>query len=156
MRWSALRVSGGNQVDGLPPARHTEPRWIGVTLAPRFVIMIDIFMFLVTFYIMSYWFVTFRCFTLYWSLIFCEYQLPSSTKPLLKTGVFAHRKSRKNDEIFEFSWKSGDKNSWILKFIFEELLMKEISRINYKLSDLLYEFPAETRLTVYRRLDIRK
>ena len=33
--------------------------------------------------------------------------------------------------------------------------MKEISRINYKWSDLLYEFPAETRLTVYRRLDIR-
>ena len=40
------------------------------------------------------------------------------------------------------------------KFMFEELLMKEISRINYKRSDLLYEFPAETRLTVYRRLDI--
>ena len=24
VRWSALRVPGGNQVDGLPPARHTE------------------------------------------------------------------------------------------------------------------------------------
>ena len=24
IRWSALRVPGGNQVDGLPPARHTE------------------------------------------------------------------------------------------------------------------------------------
>ena len=34
--------------------------------------------------------------------------------------------------------------------------MNEISRINYKRSDLLYEFSAETRLTVYRRLDIGK
>ena len=33
--------------------------------------------------------------------------------------------------------------------------MKRISRVNYKSSDLLYEFPAETRLTVYRRLDIK-
>ena len=32
--------------------------------------------------------------------------------------------------------------------------MQEISRVNYKRGDLLYEFPAETRLTVYRRLDI--
>ena len=32
--------------------------------------------------------------------------------------------------------------------------MKEISRDNYEWGDLLYEFPAETRLTVYRRLDI--
>ena len=32
--------------------------------------------------------------------------------------------------------------------------MEEISRINYKRSDLLYEFPTETRLTVYRRLDV--
>ena len=38
--------------------------------------------------------------------------------------------------------------------MFEELPMKEILRIIYKKSDLLYEFPAETRLTVYRRLDI--
>ena len=32
--------------------------------------------------------------------------------------------------------------------------MEEISRVVYKRGDLLYEFPAETRLTVYRRLDI--
>ena len=32
--------------------------------------------------------------------------------------------------------------------------MKEISRVDYKWGDLLYEFPAETRLTVYRRLAI--
>ena len=32
--------------------------------------------------------------------------------------------------------------------------MKEIWRVNYEWGDLLYEVPAETRLTVYRRLDI--
>ena len=47
-----------------------------------------------------------------------------------------------------------NKNFCIFNFIFEELPMKEISRVNYELGDLLYEFPAETRLTVYRRLDI--
>ena len=26
---------GGNQVDGLPPASSTEPRWIGLALDPR-------------------------------------------------------------------------------------------------------------------------
>ena len=34
--------------------------------------------------------------------------------------------------------------------------MKEISRFVYKRGDLLHEFPAETRLTVYRRLDMVK
>ena len=48
-------------------------------------------------------------------------------------------------------WK---KTSWIWKIIFEVIAMKEILRRNYKWGDLLYEFPAETRLTVYRRLDI--
>ena len=46
--------------------------------------------------------------------------------------------------------KIRNKNSWIWKLIFEELPMKKILRINYKWDDLLYEFPAETRLTVYR------
>jgi hypothetical protein len=86
MRWSALRVPGGNQVDGLPPARHTEPRWIGQTMDPRrSVILVDIFMFLVIFHIRSYWFVTFRSFISYWSLILCEYQLWWSMKPLFST-----------------------------------------------------------------------
>ena len=44
--------------------------------------------------------------------------------------------------------------SRVSKFLFEQLPMKEISKVNYKWGDLLYEFPAETRLTVYRRLDI--
>ena len=55
---------------------------------------------------------------------------------------------------FRIFMKISNKNSWISKFIFEELPMEEISRIIYKWGDLLYEFPAETRLTVYRRLDI--
>ena len=52
--------------------------------------------------------------------------------------------------------KNSNANSWIAKFMFEELPMKEISRVNYKRGDLLYESPAETRLTVYRRLDITR
>ena len=32
--------------------------------------------------------------------------------------------------------------------------MKENPRINYELSDLPYEFPAEAKLTVYRRLRV--
>ena len=60
---SALRVPGGNQVDGLLPARHTEPRSIRLTMDPRrSVILVNIFMFLIIFYIMSYWFVAFRYF----------------------------------------------------------------------------------------------
>ena len=45
-------------------------------------------------------------------------------------------------------------NSWIWKLIFEELTMEEILRIDCEWGDLLYEFPAETRLTVYRRFDM--
>ena len=113
MRWSALRVPGGNQVDGLPPARHTEtiaklarPRWIGVTLAPRrFVIMVDIFMFLVIFHIRSYWFGAMKPFISYWRLISCEYQLLCSTKPWLTTTVCVCQKCWKNNQIFEFQRK---------------------------------------------------
>ena len=50
--------------------------------------------------------------------------------------------------------KISIKNFWIWKFIFEKLRMEEILRKNHKLGDLLHEFPVETRLTVYRRLDI--
>ena len=57
----------------------------------------------------------------------------------------------KNNEIF---MKNRNKKSWIWNFIFEELPMKEIPRVVYKRGDLLYEFPAETRLPVYRQLDI--
>ena len=50
--------------------------------------------------------------------------------------------------------KNKKENSLIWKFIFEELLVKEIFRVDCTWGDLLYEFPAQTRLTVYRRLDI--
>ena len=81
-----------------------------MTLDPRrSIILVDIFMFFLIFYIRSYWFVTFRPSILYWSWISCKFQLPCSTKPLLTTGVFAHRKSRKNDEFFEFSWELSQK-----------------------------------------------
>ena len=61
----------------------------------------------VIFYIMSYWFVTFRCFILYWSSIFCEYQLPSSTKPLLTTAL----PPRQNvEKMMKFS--NFDENSY--------------------------------------------
>ena len=55
---------------------------------------------------------------------------------------------------FRIFTKTRKKNSWIWKFTFEKLPMKEISGMNYTWGDLLYEFPVETRLTVYRRLDI--
>ena len=55
LKRSALRVPGGNQVDGLPPARHTEPRSIGWARHPRtsvnFVIVFEI-AFLIKLYIM--------------------------------------------------------------------------------------------------------
>ena len=44
--------------------------------------------------------------------------------------------------------------SCIWKSILEVIPLKEVLRENCERGDLLYEFPAETRLTVYRRLDI--
>ena len=100
-RSCSTRYPSGNQVDGSPLVANTEPRWIGVTLAPRrFMIMVDIFMFLMIFRIRSYWFVTFISFISYRSLILCDYQLPSSTEPLSTTGVTL----RRNDEkMMKFS-----------------------------------------------------
>ena len=96
----------GNLVDGLPHDCHTEPRWIGVTLAPRrSIILVDIFMFLETFCIMSYWFGTLEPFISYWSLISCEYQLWWSSKPRLTNQSASTQKCWKNDEILEFQRK---------------------------------------------------
>ena len=50
---------------------------------------------LVIFHTRSYWFVTFRSFISYWSLILCDYQLPCSTKPLLTTGVTLRQNVKK-------------------------------------------------------------
>ena len=106
MRWSALRVPGGNQVDGLPPARHTEPRWIDLSLDPRrFMIVVDILGFLVIFYIRSYWFGTLEDFISYWISISCEHQLWWSSKPRLTNQRASTQKCWKNDENFEFRRK---------------------------------------------------
>ena len=133
---------------------HTEPRWIGVSLAPRrFMIMVDIFMFLVKFHIRSYWFVTFRSFILYWSWILCEFQLPSSTKPRLTTS----RCLRQNVEKwwnFRFLRKFGLKTYGFGNLYLMISPWRKFKRVDYEWGDLLYEFPAETRLTVYRRLDM--
>ena len=40
--------------------------------------------------------------------------------------------------------KTQKKNSWIWKLIFEDLRMEETLRVNCKIGDLLYEFPAES------------
>ena len=91
----------GNLVDGLPHDCYTKPRWIGPSLDPRrFVILVDIFMFLVIFYIRSSWFVTFRSFILYWSLTLWEYQLWWSIKPLFSTPLPPHQNV---DKIMKFS-----------------------------------------------------
>ena len=116
---------------------NTESRWIGLTMDPRrCVILVDIFMFLVIFCITSYWFVALRSFLLYWSLIFREYQLSCSTKPLLTTLGRAHQNVEKS-WFFRIFIKIRNKNPWIWKFTFEKLPMKEILRMNYKWGDLL-------------------
>ena len=84
----------GNLVDGLPHDCHkTEPHRIGWAGHPRtsmnFVVE---FVFLVNFCIMVTSFVLLTLNISYWSFIFCEYQLPSSIKPLLTTGVWVFQK----------------------------------------------------------------
>ena len=58
-------------------------------------------------------------------------------KPLLTTGVFPHRNVEKMMKFSNFH-EILIKNSLISKFMFEELPMKEIFRIDYKWGDLLY------------------
>ena len=125
---SALRVPGANPVDGLPPARHTDPRWIGVTLDPRrSVILVDIFMFLVIFYSMSYWFGTLEPFISYWSLISCEYPLWWSSKPRLTNQRASPQKMLEKMMKFSNLTKILIKNSWIWKFTFESSSWKNFS-----------------------------
>ena len=76
-------------------------------------------------------------------------------KPLFSTPGRARQNVEKIKKFSNFH-ENSHKKFWIWKFIFEELPTKEISRVVYKRGDLLYEFPAETRLTVYRRLDITR
>ena len=105
-----LLVPGGNLVDGLPPARHlksnTEPRSIGSARHPRTSVNFVIaFVFLRMFYIWVTSFVPFTLNTSYWSLIFCDYELPSSIKPWLTRGLWVFQ-MLKNDEKIEISEKS--------------------------------------------------
>ena len=100
----------GNLVDGLPHDCHTQPRWTGLTIDPqRSVILVDILMFLKIFHIRSYWFVTFRPFILYWSLILCEYQLWRSMKPLFSTPGRARKNVEKMMKFLNFHEKSHRK-----------------------------------------------
>ena len=72
-------------------------------LAPRrSMILVDFFMFLMIFCIMSYWFVTFRCFILYWRWIPCDFQLSSSIKPLFWTGPSLFRNVEKMIKFSNF------------------------------------------------------
>ena len=82
-----------------------------------------------------------------------EYQLLCSAKPWLETSVPLHQDVQKmtkfstfHEHIRENVLKQGMK--------IEGAAMKRNSRRNSEPGDLLNEFPAETRLTVYRRLDI--
>ena len=88
--------SGGNQVDGLPPARHTEPRSVGSARHPRtFVNFVIAFVFLMKFCIRVIRFVLLTTKISYWSSILCEYQLPSWSKPLLTTGPWVFQNDEK-------------------------------------------------------------
>ena len=109
-------------------------------------------MFLKNFYVMSYWFVVLYYIEVWFSVSF-SFQARSN---LCFERVHLFAEMLENHEILKFSWKYGEKNSRIKEFIFKELPMKKILKVILGKGDLLYEFLAETRLTVYRRLDIRK
>ena len=63
-------------------------------------------------------------------------------------------KMLKNDGFFEIFMKFLEESSRSWKSRCEEISVKENLSSHRKSGDLLYEFPAETRLTVYRRLNI--
>ena len=56
---------------------------------------------------------------------------------------------------FRISWESSRKYSEAENEAWDAPHQQEFEK-NYQSGDLLHEFPAETRLTVYRRLDKRK
>ena len=80
----------------------------------------------------------------------------------VRNQTFVNNSRSCSSKRWKQSWKFRivmeiwNKNYWICKFISEKLPMKEILSMNYKWGDLLYEFPAETKLTVYRRRDITR
>ena len=85
-----------------------------------------------------------------WSLIFPDTQLPK----VINNQLMCFPKWWNNNENFEIFRKiSGNRTQFL-----NSELNTSMKSINNEISMLvlLYEFPAETRLTVYRRLDIRK
>ena len=106
MKWSALRDSGRNQINGLPPARHTEPRSIGSARHPQTSVnSVIAFVFLIKFYIMVTSFVLLALKISYWSFIFCDFQPPSSMKPWLPTTAFVFQNVEKMMKILKISEK---------------------------------------------------
>ena len=113
----------------------------------RSMILVVGLLFLVILCIMRHWFVTFKCFMSYWSSVLYEHHPRRSTKTLFSTRV----RVRQNVE-----------KSWIFRIQkdFPNLWSRILSWINaivpayLRWCDLLYESPAQTRLTVYRRFDI--
>ena len=90
----------GNLVDGLPHDCHTEPRSIGSARHPRTSVnFVVAFAFLINFYIMVTSFVLLILKISYWSLIFCEYQLPSSIKPWFPTRAQVFQNNEKMMKI---------------------------------------------------------
>ena len=72
---------------------------------------------------------------------------------LVNNSCASSSKCWKNDEIFEFSWKIAAKSSGSGNLYWSSSPWRKFWE-HFDWGDLLYEFPAETRLTVYRRLDI--
>ena len=100
MRHSTSRPCG-NLVDGLPHDCHTEPRSIGWARHPRTSVnFVVAFVFLINLYVMVTSFVLLTLNISYWSFILCDFQLPSSIKPLLLTAAFVFQ-NVENDENFE-------------------------------------------------------
>ena len=101
----------------------------------RFVILFDIFIFLVIFHTRSYWFVTFRSFISYWSLILCEYQLWCSIKPWWTTPGPPHQnvEKTKNMGISFFQSKTFSFEKF-RNILFENFIFCTSQRCSTKLS----------------------
>ena len=86
----------------------------------------------------------------------CEYQPSCSTKPVLITTAFVCRNLEKHRTFFYFYENYEENLRKRSRIIRRPPQAGKLKRRDFKLGDLLYEFQAETRLTVYRRLDIKQ
>ena len=87
----------------------------------------------------------------HWRWLLCDHQRPLSFESLLRIRLcvfWNDGKMLKNSKISE----KTSENSF--SFWIEHILMMNVDN-EIPVLFLHYEFPAETRLTVYRRLDIR-